>query len=549
VERITLKADVLCIGGGPAGLMAAIRAAELGSSVIVADKSNTLYSGSAGAGNDHYMAYIPEVHGPDTKPILNEYLHHPQSGIRPEFARLWLENSFEIVKLWDSWGIPMKYKGKWEFAGHAFPGHPPTHLKYSGGNQKQVLTEQAIKRGSTIINRVTVFDLIADQGRITGAMGFDTLNNNLVKLHAKAVFLGTGGCARLFPTATPAWLFNTPIAPYATGDGRAMVYRAGGQLRDMEFFGQWAGTKYFCRAGKGSWIGVLRDPDGKPIGPFITKPDRVYGDVTSDTWPGVFEEYQRSGEGPVYMDCRGASRDDIEYMKYWLRHEGNIGMLGALDEQGIDLLSNAVEFYTYGITINGGVAFNTEAETSLKGLYSAGQEYGGSMAFATILGWIAGKKAAKYAKEVELPKPINQTESVNDILAFISSIQTRNHGATWQEANIALQQMMVEYSGLVRSETLLEQGLNNLSRLKQKVLDSLVARNGHEVGRCLETLNLIDTGEVVMLCARERKETRAKHRRTDFPFTNPLLDKCIFIRKEQGKPLFDWKAKKLFKAD
>ena len=209
-------------------MMAAIRASELGATVVVADKANTLHSGSGTAGNDHFACYIPEFHGKDPKPILDQYLHHPQTGIRPEFAQQWLEKSFEIVKLWDSWGIPMKYKGKWEFAGHAFPGRPIIYLKYSGGNQKQVLTEQSLKRGIRIVNRVNVFDLIEDDGRVVGALGFDTWNNRIIEFEAKAVFLGTGGCGRLYPSSTPGWLFNVPMSPFVTGDGRAMVYRAGG---------------------------------------------------------------------------------------------------------------------------------------------------------------------------------------------------------------------------------------------------------------------------------------------------------------------------------
>ncbi len=543
MEKTIEKADVLCIGGGPAGLMAAIRASELGARVIVADKSNTLYSGSAGAGNDHFCCYLPEFHGKDPKPILAEYLHHPQTGIRPEFAPIWLEHSGEIVKMWDGWGIPMKYKGKWEFAGHAFPGLPLTHLKYSGGNQKQVLTEQAKKRGCQIKNRITVFELLKEGGRITGALGFDTWNDSLVEFEAKAVVLGTGACTRLYPSATPGWLCNTPTSPFCTGDGRAMVYRAGGELRDMENIGQWAGIKYFCRAGKATWIGVLRDPFDKPIGPFITKPDRVYGDITADCWPTVFDEYNRSGKGPVYMDCRGASEEDIDYMKHWLRNEGNIGVLDSLKEDGIDLLKNAVEFYTYGVSLNGGVSFNTRGETSIPGLYSAGQEYSGDMAFATIVGSICGENAAKYSKQAEHAGIKMSNEIVKEKAALLETVKNRKTGATWQEANIALQQIMLDYAGLTRSETLLEQGLRNVQRLREKSMKSMSARNGHEVGRWLETINMMDVGEAAMLCAQERKETRAKHRRTDYPFTNPLLNKTLVIRKKDNKPEFEWGAK------
>ncbi len=112
LPREVVKTDMLCIGGGPAGLMSAIRASELGAKVVVADKGNTLHSGSGSGGNDHFECYIPEYHGNDIRPILEEYLKSPLPGGRAEFAKPLLERSFDMVKLWDSWGIPMKYKGK-----------------------------------------------------------------------------------------------------------------------------------------------------------------------------------------------------------------------------------------------------------------------------------------------------------------------------------------------------------------------------------------------------------------------------------------------------
>ncbi len=152
----TYQADVLCVGGGIAGLMAAIRASELGAKVIVVDKGNTARSGEARAGNDHFWCYIPEVHGSDIDAFIQECLLSQLgqfvSGLGHNVIKVLMEHSFDIVKLWDSWGIPMKYNGKWEFAGHSFPGRLLTHLKYAGQNQKPILTRQAIKKNVQIMN-------------------------------------------------------------------------------------------------------------------------------------------------------------------------------------------------------------------------------------------------------------------------------------------------------------------------------------------------------------------------------------------------------------
>lgn len=221
--------------------------------------------------------------------------------------------------------------------------------------------------------------------------------------------------------------------------------------------------------------------------------------------------------------------------------EPNKGILDNMAEEGIDPGKHAIEFRTYGIGVNGGIWFNTDGETSLKGLFSAGQEYSGDMAFAAIFGWSAGEKAARYAKEADFGDDSNARERVDERVHLLEAILSREEGATWKEANLALQQIMSDYAGLVRSETLLEQGLRNLGRLREKAYKTMVARNGHELGRCLETFNLLDVGEAVMLCARERRETRGRHNRTDYPFTNPLLDKFLHIRKEDGKPVFEWR--------
>ena len=116
IERV--QTDFLVVGGGIAGLMAAIHAAKLGSKVIVADKGNTKYSGAARSGNDHFWCYIPEVHGPDlnwfVKECMMTQLGMMFSGMGSAYVRTLLETSYDIVKLWDRWGIPMKHDGKYE---------------------------------------------------------------------------------------------------------------------------------------------------------------------------------------------------------------------------------------------------------------------------------------------------------------------------------------------------------------------------------------------------------------------------------------------------
>ncbi len=547
MEQTVIKSDVLCIGGGIAGLMAAIRAAELGARVVVAEKGNTLRSGCGGMGNDHFRCYIPEYHGPDIRPIVNEISNAPGAGPRPAgMVQAWMEKSFDIVQLWDRWGIPMKHHGKWYFAGQTFPGKMFTLMKYSGLEQKPVLTREARKRGAEIVNRVAVFDLLRGEHGVCGAIGIDTRTDRLVVFQASSVFLGTGWTTRLYPSPTPGWPFNRSHCPASAGDGRAMAFRAGAGIADAELVQRWAGPKYFARCGKGSWVGVVRDPQGRPVGPFVTRPTREYGDPVANSNTSLFEEYCRSGRGPAYMDCRGISDADLESMEYWLRHEGNLSLLNNLAEENIELRRNPVEFMTYELTTRAGVRYNARGETSLPGLYTAGDEYSGiasGISGAAVFGWIAGENAAGYAKQAGDARfdSAGTRAGIDSQKARLARLQSPKDGITWQEVNAALEQLMNDYAGPVRSETMLEAGRTYLARLKEKALAGLQARDGHELVRCLEVLNLLDIGQLVFAASLERKETRGSFVRQDYPFTNPALGNKVLVCKKDGdRTVTEW---------
>jgi succinate dehydrogenase/fumarate reductase flavoprotein subunit len=542
-----IEADVLCIGGGIAGLMAAIRARELGAKVVIAEKGNIVFSGRGRAGNDHFWCYIPEVHGNDMGAFLKECLKGPklgraQSGTSMKVMRTFLERSFDIVKLWDRWGIPMKHDGKWEFAGHSFPGDILTHLKYKGRWQKKILTAKAREGGAEVVNRVMITDLLRTDDSVAGALGVHTRDDKIILFKAKSVILATGTTGRLYPSPVPAWMASIPGCLSLTGDGRSMAYRAGASIVGPEILRRHMGPRYFARTGQATWVGVLRDPEGKPIGPYVTKPDRLYGDMTMEVRSSIFDDYLRSGRGPVYMDCRGISPEDYDYMMDAFVNEGLTSLRNHLEEEGLDLRRNPVEFGTYQLHAEGKIWINERAETSLPGLFAAGDEAIASIGPASTYGWIAGETATRYAKERGEPDLAGAAGQIETKKKRVDEIRNRKTGPDWKEANIALQQIMYDYAGLIRSETLLSAGLSYIDRLSEKMEDTLRAGDRWELIRCLETVHLLDLGRIVFLAALERKETRGLHIRSDYPLTNPVLDgKAIFVQKKEKGPVLDWR--------
>ncbi len=550
IDKSVIKTDVLVIGGGIAGLMAGIHAARQGVGVLLAEKANTKRSGCGATGNDHFMCYIPQVHGKNMEPIMAEYYKSQVGGFSDHaLATVFLEQSFGRVQDWQQWGISMRPNGKWDFSGHAFPDRPRIWLKYAGHNQKAVLTRQAKKQNVNICNHLTITDVIARNGEVSGAIALDTVREQPVLRYipAKSIVVATGCGSRLYPSPTPGWMFNTANCPVCTASGQAMAYRAGAKLVNMEFPNRHAGPKYFARCGKATWIGLYKDPRGNPVGPFVSKATRELGDITGDIWSDVFTEKFKSGDGPVYIDCSSTSKADIDYMMWGLVQEGNTGMLDYMAAEDIDVHKHAVEFMQYEPFLVGrGIEIDQHAETHIGGLFAAGDPVGNfraDCAGAATFGWIAGRSAAARAKRMAAFQDIAGDSYARKRIHLYSGIMQRKTGPDWKEANLALQQIMSDYAGpRGRSASLLNAGYAYLKKLKKKALETLSADNAHTLMRSIETLDLIECGEVIFLTARERKETRAKHVRLDYPFTNPLLtDKFLTIRKENGRVHMDWR--------
>ena len=158
-----------------------------------------------------------------------------------------------------------------------------------------------------------VFDLLRD-GERSSAPSESIRGGQDDRLSGKERHPGHGCTDRLYPSPVPGWMASTPNCLTLTGDGRAMTYRAGGTFVGPESPKRHMGPRYFGRFGQATWVGVLRDPQGKPIGPYVTKPDRTYGDMTMEVRSSILEDYFKSGRGPVYMDCRGITEEDYEYM-------------------------------------------------------------------------------------------------------------------------------------------------------------------------------------------------------------------------------------------
>jgi succinate dehydrogenase/fumarate reductase flavoprotein subunit len=329
-----------------------------------------------------------------------------------------------------------------------------------------------------------------------------------------------------------------------------MAFRTGAEIINAELSRRHRGPKYFARSGQATWLGVFKDPYGNSIGPWSTKIDRKYSSAIPTAAPWVIEDYAKMGQGPVFLDGSGMSEEDYTYMLHWLENEGCSGIINHMINNGIDIRKTPIEFMRYTPRNSGTIRINTKSETSVKGLYAAG-DCGrgiGSMVGAATHGWIAGENATIYAQSTELSRIDRAKDFIRNKKKLIAEIQNRDEGASWKEVNIALQQIMQDYSGFaygadgICSGSMLEAGLTYVRRLKEKALKTMKVNNQHELMHCLEALNLIDLGEISFIAAIERKETRGQFKRADYPFKDPGLNtKQLVARRENNKIITFWR--------
>jgi len=529
----SVDADVLVIGGGLAGCMAAIRASELGVSVVLAEKGDTVRSGCAATGVDHCWTYIPEIHGSQLaiEDLIRDHTEFAGGFINQDVLLYIAQNSYKRVLDLERFGVPMRdEKGNFRLVKKIH--RVPTFLHFAGRDLKVKLTEEMRRRPVKVLNRTMVVELLVEDGRVQGAIGVNTRNLEMIVFRAKSVVLATGPASRLYRSPTGVH-FNTGHPGTVTGDGHAMAYRAGAELLNMEFGAIQTGPKNFHKYGRGSYApgGRIVDGRGRPLGsaPRDDSGAAVAIDRSVES-PDGFVRALEQGLGPIYMDCTSASSEDIAYMKWALSNEGNCALLRHLEEEGLDLARDRIEFTVYEPKYsngNSGVAIDADTRTSVEGLFAAGDCIGGVKRAvspgAFTLGYRAAEMAADEASRVSQAGLSSACSAkVEEKRQLCERLLSRSTGPKWLEALLALQNIMDYYAGRVRSETMLEAGYARLGKLRQRVYDELRAESPHELMRCLEVINQLDVAEMVILTAKERKESRfgLSHYRADYPQTD-----------------------------
>jgi len=582
LKVIPVETDVLIIGGGLAGCMAAIKAAEEnGLRVTLAEKSDTRASGKAGSGVDHCWSYVPPVHekmGYTIDNMAEEHRLSTVSGASPDFFRkvlfyLVASTMYDRMLDLEKFGINFRYEdskvpGKFRIV---YQYHSvPSSFNFDGVPLKPKLTQEANRRGVNIINRVQITDLIKTDGQISGAVGVGTRTADIYFFKAKAVVLCAGGLTRIH--RNPSGVdFNTFRSPTCTGDGSSMALRIGLPVINMEALRGKAhlraGAYYNPNYGDPrstvqpaariiDWKGNVLVPrtqfyDWEKLGKEKWTPEVRRKWLEERAATGIrarLREMHDEGEGPFYLDFSEATDYEAEYIEWSIKNEGKGTqfMRYFKDEEGFDLRKTRQEYGGLATlesqTGEFGVWLADQSmETEIRNLFAAGDEVGGihmAAPGAIAGGWHAGEMAAKRALAQKEFLPLDN-DIMNSRKEVCSEILNRERGFFWKEVEIYVQNLMDFYCGGIRSEAMLKRGLERLDYAK---VAPLKADNPHELARSLEVKSIMDNAEMVLRSSIERKESRPTpfgFRRADYPEQDDKEWSCFLgIQREDDKYKF-----------
>ncbi|MDB4610068.1 FAD-dependent oxidoreductase, partial [Verrucomicrobia bacterium] len=234
-----METDVLVVGGGIAGCPAAWKAAKNGLNVIMAEKSNPARSGSASCGIDHYGGFYKRGMTPkDWRAELDKFSDNMAYGMPrwadPERVYRQYANQEWAVEQLEEMGVTMKWTD-----GDYRPmecHHEGPFLRVHWHNVKPEMAKAVLKAGVNVLKRTMVVDLLTNQGTVVGATAIDTRTGDFIVIKAKAVVMATAQFMRLYvpPNHKYGMTFYEACPASISGDGWAMVYRAGGELANME---------------------------------------------------------------------------------------------------------------------------------------------------------------------------------------------------------------------------------------------------------------------------------------------------------------------------
>jgi succinate dehydrogenase/fumarate reductase flavoprotein subunit len=524
METQNIEVDILVIGGGTAGPMAAIKARQKNPAlkVLLLEKANVKRSGAISMGMDGLNnAVIPGHATPEQ--YVREITVANDGIVNQKTLFAYAENSYAMIEELDSWGVRFEKDENGDYAVKKVH-HMGTYVlpMPEGHDIKKVLYRKLKQTRVDITNRlVATRVLTASDGRAAGALAFDCRSGVYTIIRAKAVILCTGAAGRLGLPAS-GYLFGTYENPTNAGDGYSMAYHAGAELSGIECF---------------QINPLIKDYNG-PACAYVTGPMGGYtanarGErfIESDYWSGqMMQEFHQElagGKGPVFLKINHLAEETITNIETIL-HGNERPSRGRFHQgRGTDYRTDMVEMHISEIGLcsghsASGVWVNERAETTVPGLYAAGDlacvphNY---MLGAFVYGRLAGESAADYCAGTELAAV--DAAQVEAERQRIFAPLTRGQGLSPAQVEFKLRRLVNDYLQPPKVARRMEIGLRRFEEIRAD-LEKMFVSNPHELMRAAEVGFILDCAEMAARASLFRTESRwgLYHYRQDYPDRN-----------------------------
>ncbi|MFE0647166.1 fumarate reductase/succinate dehydrogenase flavoprotein subunit [Streptomyces sp. NPDC059534] len=521
-DATELSCDVLVVGGGTAGTMAALTAAERGANVLLLEKAHVRHSGALAMGMDGVNnAVVPGRAEPDD--YVAEITRANDGLVDQSTVRQTATRGFAMVQRLESYGVKFEKDEHGEYAVRQVHRSGSYVLPMPEGKDvKKVLYRQLRRREMRerirIENRVMPVRVLThpEDGRAVGVAGFHTRTGEFVVVRAGAVVLATGACGRLGLPAS-GYLYGTYENPTNAGDGYAMAYHAGAALTGIECF---------------QINPLIKDYNG-PACAYVANPFGGYqvnrhGErfVESDYWSGQmmaeFAEELASDRGPVYLKLSHLPEETIGAVESIL-HTTERPTRGTFHEnRGHDYRTHDIEMHISEIGLCGGhsasgVRVDAHARTTVPRLYAAGDLASvphNYMIGAFVFGDLAGEDASRYrAYEGELDRA--QLAEAHEL---VYRPLRRPDGPPQPQVEFKLRRFVNDYVSPPKTGARLSLAVEAFTRMSEEIA-GMGARTPHELMRCAEVSFIRDCAEMAARASLARTESRwgLYHQRLDHP--------------------------------
>lgn len=545
----SIDTDVLVVGGGVAGTMAAIPALEAGLKVVICEKGKVLdHCGSVGCGVDHYLTVMDTGPEWDTPEFLIKHVPELTDGIVDmAVAGRVIREMPRIFRKIESFGVDFKDRKTGTYYRLRSFGLPGTyHINFDGTDFKKQLGERVRKGKATVLMRTMVVQLLTKDNRAYGAFAFNFRTGEWYAIRAKAVVLAAGDVNRISRNAS-GLAFDSWHFPYNTGDAQAMGYRAGATLANMESVEATLTPKGFSTQGLNALVSLGAHFVNKSGERFMfrydTRGENARRAVLADA---VINEYLL-GNGPIYLDCRHLPQEMLDRMEYTLQVD-RYTLPAFYRQKGVNFREELVEISVSELSIRrsgvyfrgSGLAVDTNGETSVEGLFAAGDcaTVSGGIAGAAVLGHIAGEGVVRRVRSTVGSLPAIDAKTMESVRARAENHLERREGIAWKEFEDGVRQTVTDYVGVRRSDRGLRLALRTLHALAKQE-PQLRADDLHGLMRVNESMNIRLNAEIMASASLARKETRtgSAHWRLDYPKTDDEhWRKFVIVERGAGGP-------------